>query len=207
MNVQLISRTTDAEDLMAFCARVSSDYQENPEYSKLLGFCIRNGHWSVFEQAHMTLEITTSRAIAAQILRHRSFSFQEFSQRYSSAIDTPMPVVGRQQATKNRQSSTIELDTMAQEFWQKLQERVYETCYTAYHQALASGVAREQARFLLPLSTPSKLYVCGNVRSWIHYLKLRTQPDTQQEHRQVALAAKDIFVQQFPETSKALEWT
>ena len=205
--VKLVSITSDAEKIISYCARVSSDNQENPEYAKLLRYCITHGHWSIFETASMTLEITTSRAIAAQLLRHRSFTFQEFSQRYSSNINKPVPIVGRRQSQKNRQSSSEELDTMAQEFWLGLQERVYDSCFTAYQQAIDSGVAREQARMLLPLATPSTLYMTGNVRSWITYIQSRTSEDTQKEHRDLANEIKKIFIGQLPTISEALEWT
>lgn len=205
-DVQLVSLTLHAESLIARMARVSSSNPTNPQYSKLLGYLIEHKHWSPFEMAHMVLKITTSRAIAAQILRHRSFSFQELSQRYTSDIDAPTPVLGRRQSEKNRQSSTEPLSDPGQEHWRVLQEMTFSSCSEAYEWALKIGVSREQARMLLPLATPTTLYMAGSIRSWIHYIELRSLPDTQQEHREIALAAKGIFVRELPAISKALCW-
>jgi thymidylate synthase (FAD) len=207
--VSLVTTTPEAEKLLAYMARVSSSHQDNPEYSKLLRYLIEHQHWSPFEMVHMVVEIETSRAIAAQILRHRSFSFQEFSQRYAEVPNSGPPslLVGRMQSEKNRQSSGRELPEKCQEHWLRLQETIFQVTREAYCSALDSGVAKEQARMLLPLATPTRLYMAGSVRSWIHYLHLRTQEDTQKEHRDIALAVQRIFIQQFPCTSEALGWS
>jgi thymidylate synthase (FAD) len=206
MTVSLVSITPDAERLIAYLARVSSSNQENPEYAKLLRYLIDHQHWSPFEMVHMVVEINTSRAIAAQILRHRSFSFQELSQRYTSDINEPEIVVGRRQAAKNRQSSAEPLDEMGQDYWTRLQEDVYAKCFAAYEAALAAGVAREQARNLLPLATPTRMYMAGSIRSWIHYCQLRCQQDTQQEHRVIAEQCRNILASHLPNVADALGW-
>lgn len=206
MSVSLVSVTPDAEKLIAYLARVSSSNQENPEYAKLLRYLIDHQHWSPFEMAHAVVEINTSRAIAAQILRHRSFSFQELSQRYTSDIDQAVPVPGRRQAIKNRQSSAEPLDEMAQDYWTGLQEQTYAQCYAAYESALKAGVAREQARMLLPLAAPTRLYMAGSIRSWVHYVQLRTQLDTQLEHRVIAEQCRNILAVELPTLAEALGW-
>jgi thymidylate synthase (FAD) len=207
MSVRLISITPDCEQHIAYCARVSSSNQENPEFAKLLKYMLDHGHFSPFEMGHMVVEIQTTRAIAAQILRHRSFSFQEFSQRYSSDLpDVPQPVPGRMQAAKNRQSSAENLPTPQQCEWGQLQRAVFDQSLAAYNQALAIGVAREQARMLLPLATPTRLYMAGSIRSWIHYCGLRCQQDTQQEHREIAEQCRDILAAELPIVAEALGW-
>jgi len=208
MQVNLISVTPKAEELMGYCARVSSpDNQDNPEYAKLLKYCAKNGHWSVFEMADCCLEITTSRAIAQQILRHRSFNFQEFSQRYAKVSAGFECYPARSQDVKNRQNSIDNMSDEDKAWFDAAQKNVQEISQTLYEEALDLGIAKEQARFLLPLSTTTKLYMKGSVRSWIHYLNVRTDPSTQLEHREVALAVKAIFIEQFPITAKALEWS
>lgn len=206
MSTRLISITPDVERTIIYIARVTSEHQDNPEGAKLIKYLIDHNHYSPFEHGHATFEIITSRAIAAQLLRHRSMVFQEFSLRYSSNIDLPTVVVGRKQSTKNRQSSTEELSEKAQEAWLATQERVYKVCYDAYDKAITLGVAKEQARLLLPLNTPTKLYMTGNVRSWIHYCELRCKEDTQLEHRRIAGGIKSILIEQLPVITKALEW-
>lgn len=201
--VHLVSVTPDAEKTILYCARVSSD-QENTD-TGLLRYLIRNKHWSPFELAHMVLEIRTSRAIAQQILRHRSFSFQEFSQRYAE-VTNYVVYLGRTQAEKNRQSSVDDLDQETQEWWITQQQLVADITFTAYKQALDRGIAKECARFVLPLSTETKLYMSGSVRSWIHYLEQRCDEHTQLEHRELAQAACGIFVEQFPTIAEALGW-
>ncbi len=205
-DVKLISITPDAEKLIAYLARVSSDHQDNPDYAKLVKYLLDHKHFSPFEMAHCIIEINTSRAIAAQILRHRSFSFQEFSQRYANVAEFSVPVVGRKQSVKNRQSSTDELGEGAQLAWLRLQQEVFTQAEDAYDTAIRIGVAREQARMLLPLTTPTKLYMAGTIRSWMHYVDLRTQPDTQLEHRIVAEWCRDILTQQLPTIAAALGW-
>lgn len=195
--VNLISVTPDAEKIMLYTARVSNPKNQNSENTKLLDYCMRNSHWSVFEMAHMTVEITTSRAIAAQILRHKSFSFQEFSMRYSS-VDSFELYPARRQDTKNRQNSIDDMDEETKKWFQEKQKEIWERSYSYYQEALTKGVAKEQARFLLPLNTTTKLYMTGNIRSWIHYLDLRCGNGTQLEHKEIADSIKKIFIQQFP---------
>jgi thymidylate synthase (FAD) len=193
-----------AEDLMVYCARVSnpSNQLNTATGAKLLAYCIQHGHWSVFETASMTVEIATSRAIAAQILRHRSFSFQEFSQRYSEAPGVE-EVELRQQAEKNRQSSkeVIKKGT----FPEMVMRQALASAQKAYQDLLEQGVARECARMVLPLATSTTLYMTGSVRSWIHYLAQRLDQHTQKEHRLIAEQVQDIFATQFPTVSQALK--
>jgi len=205
-SVKLISITPDAEKTMAFCARVSNpENQDNPESGKLLNYCIKHGHWSVFEQANIVLEVETSRAIAPQILRHRSFSFQEFSQRYAPASSCVI-YGARRQDTKNRQNSTDDLPSETTAWFEKAQREVWSLAYQKYEEALGKGIAKECARALLPLNTKTRLYMNGTVRSWIHYIELRTGHGTQLEHMKIAQAAKDIFKRELPAVSKALGW-
>ena len=209
--VKLISVTPDAEKTMAYVARVSNPANQNSEkYSKLLAYCIKHNHWSVFEQSFMTLEIETNRGIAAQILRHRSFTFQEFSQRYADlnllAHSIPLPEL-RRQDTKNRQNSTDDLD---QYLKLKLMSDInvhFTAAQNLYNRLLEAGVAKECARFVLPLATPTRLYMTGSVRSWIHYIDLRSAHGTQKEHMQIAEAIRCLFTCQFPALTDALEWT
>ena len=208
--VNLVSVTPKAEETMGYVARVSNPKnQENPNVSGLLGYCIKHGHWSVFEQAHMTVEINTTRGLAAQILRHRSFTFQEFSQRYADtnllAEEIPMFDL-RHQDYKNRQNST---DDVPKNKKADLQYKIAEHFVEAmdlYNELLASGIAKECARFVLPLATPTRIYMTGSVRSWIHYIELRTGHGTQKEHMDVARAVQCIFVGKFPIVSEALGW-
>ena len=210
MTVKFVSVTPDAEKTMAYIARVSNPKnQNNDKFAGLLSYCIRHGHWSVFEQAHMTLEIETTRGLGAQILRHRSFTFQEFSQRYADtnllADEIPMFDL-RHQDTKNRQNST---DDVPKNKKQDLQEKIAEHFVEAmdlYNELLANGIAKECARFVLPLATPTRLYMTGSCRSWIHYINLRSAHGTQKEHMDVVAECKKIFVEQFPAVSEALEW-
>jgi len=210
MNVKLISVTPDAEKTMAYVARVSNpNNQENPNYAKLLGYCIKHNHWSVFEQAFMTLEIETTRGLAAQILRHRSFTYQEFSQRYadSSLLGDTIPMFDiRRQDTKNRQNSIDDVDPFVkQEFEIKIRKH-FDDAMTLYQSMLDMGIAKESARFVLPLATPTRLYMSGSVRSWAHYITLRSANGTQKEHMEIAEDCKKIFVEQFPTCAEALEW-
>ena len=205
MNVKLMSVTPDAEATMAYIARVSNPAnQDNPDYAKLLGYCIRHGHWSVFEHSHMTLEITTSLAVAAQILRHRSFTFQQLSRRYNGDLPAFERVHLRKQAEKNRQSSA---EPIVDENLAEMIDAHLDRSLLIYALLQAHGVARECARMVLPQATSTTLYMTGNCRSWIHYLQQRTQPDTQLEHRMVAIAAREIFDVQFPTVAAALEAT
>lgn len=201
----VIEHAKTAEDLIAYAARVSNPANQGAgNASRLLKYCIRNGHWSVFETASMTVEIETTRAIAAQILRHRSFTFQEFSQRYAVADTDPEPQQARSQDPKNRQASNDDLPDDVKAWWTEAQNKAYELATETYVAALEKGIARECARFVLPLATPTKLYMTGNVRDWIHYLNLRTANGTQKEHADVANEIKKIFVKTFPAVSEAL---
>jgi thymidylate synthase (FAD) len=210
MTVQLISITPDAEKTMAYVARVSNpSNQDNEKYSGLLKYCIKHNHWSVFEQSFMTLEIETTRAIAAQILRHRSFTYQEFSQRYadSSLLGKVIPLPElRRQDTKNRQNSIDDLDPFVVQNLELQMQTLFDSSMALYQQMLDRGVAKECARNVLPLCTPTKIYMTGSCRSWIHYINLRSANGTQKEHMDVALACKEVFKEQFPSVSEALEW-
>ena len=208
-NVQLLSLTPEAEKTMAYIARVSNPKnQDNQDFSKLLSYCIKNEHWSVFEQSFMTLKIETNRGIAAQILRHRSFTFQEFSQRYADSSqlgDIPIPEL-RRQDVKNRQNSISDLsEEVKNKYINKIKENFQRTS-NLYEEMLSAGIAKECARFILPLATPTRIYMTGSCRSWIHYIKLRSGNGTQEEHKQIALNCREIFKENFPIVSKALDW-
>ena len=210
MDVKFVSITPDAEKMMAYIARVSNpSNQQNENYSGLLKYCIKHNHWSVFEQSSMTLEIETTRGLAAQILRHRSFTFQEFSQRYADTklLDTEIPVPDlRSQDTKNRQNSNDDIPQEKKEEYQALITRHFEDSMNLYNALLSEGVAKECARFVLPLATPTRLYMTGSCRSWIHYINLRSAHGTQREHMDVVEKARSIFTEQFPSVSEALGW-
>jgi thymidylate synthase (FAD) len=209
MKVQLITVTPDAEKNMAFVARVSNpNNQDNENFSGLLKYCIKHQHWSVFEQAHMTLEIETTRAIAAQILRHRSFTFQEFSQRYAQSHELgeiQLPEL-RRQDVKNRQNSIDDLDADVVDKLNRQMITLFSSAESLYKQMIDKGVAKECARMVLPLCTPTRIYMTGSVRSWIHYINLRSAHGTQKEHMEIAESCKDVFKKQFPVVSEALEW-
>ena len=211
MNVKLISVTPDAEKHMAYVARVSNPKnQDNEKFAGLLKYCIQHGHWSVFEQAHMTVEIETTRGLAAQILRHRSFTYQEFSQRYADSSllgDTiPLPEL-RRQDTKNRQNSIDDVDQFVKQDFELKMQRHFVDGMKLYKEMLDAGIAKECARFVLPLATPTRLYMTGSVRSWVHYIDLRSAHGTQKEHMDVAKAIRNIFCDQFPTVAEALEWS
>jgi len=210
MNVKLISVTPDAEKMMGYVARVSNpSNQENPKVAGLLKYCVKHQHWSVFEQSFMTLEIETTRGLAAQILRHRSFTFQEFSQRYadSSLLSTNIPLPElRRQDTKNRQNSIDDIDEFKVQKYQMLMQDHFRDAMALYQTMLDDGIAKECARFVLPLATPTRLYMSGSCRSWIHYIDLRSAHGTQKEHMDIAEACKNVFVEQFPTVAEALEW-
>jgi len=210
MSVKLVSVTPDAEKNMAYVARVSNpNNQENPNYAKLLGYCIKHNHWSVFEQSFMTLEIETTRGLAAQILRHRSFTYQEFSQRYadssllSEKIELPEL---RRQDTKNRQNSIDDIDPFVKQEFEIKMRKHFDEAMVLYQSMLDMGIAKECARFVLPLATPTRLYMSGSCRSWIHYIQLRSANGTQKEHMEIAEECKKIFAEQFPTVAEALEW-
>ena len=207
--VQLITSTPDAEKSMAYIARVSNPKnQENSNFTKLISYCIKNEHWSVFEQAYMTLQIETTRGIAAQILRHRSFTFQEFSQRYADSTqlgDIPIPKL-RRQDNKNRQNSISDLsEDVINKFKIQIKEQFNQNVQL-YEEMLEAGIAKECARFVLPLATPTRIYMTGSCRSWIHYINLRTGHGTQKEHMEIAVECKNIFSKESPTVSTALEW-
>ena len=205
----LISVTPDAEKHIAYCARVSNPLnQDNENFAGLLKYCIKHKHWSIFEQAFMTLEISTTRGIAAQVLRHRSFTFQEFSQRYADTkllTDIELPEL-RRQDTKNRQNSIDDLDPEVVEKLERQMVTLFSSTQSLYNQMLEVGVAKECARFVLPLATPTRMYMTGSIRSWIHYIDLRSANGTQKEHMDIANSCKEIFKEQFPIISEALDW-
>ena len=209
MNVQFVSITPDAEKTMAYIARVSNpSNQDNENFSGLLRYCIKHQHWSVFEQSTMTLEIQTTRAIAAQILRHRSFTYQEFSQRYADSNllgNIEIPEL-RRQDSKNRQNSIDDLEPEVVDKFNRQMNTLFSSAFGLYNQMLEVGVAKECARFVLPLATPTRLYMTGSCRSWIHYINLRSAHGTQKEHMDIANACKKVFVKKFPAVSEALEW-
>ena len=211
MSVKLISVTPDAEKLMAYCARVSNPSgQDRDDYAKLLGYCIKNQHWSIFEQSFMTVEINTTRGLAAQILRHRSFTFQEFSQRYADATllaeDIPTFEL-RRQDNKNRQNSIDDISDEIRYKWNSKIREHFAKAKSIYDGMIADGIAKECARFVLPLATPTRLYMSGSARSFIHWIQLRTAHGTQKEHMLIAEEAKRIFSEQFPTVSEALGWS
>jgi thymidylate synthase (FAD) len=198
---KLVWITPEAEQVIGYCARVSNPAnQDNPDVAGLLKYCIKHGHWSIFEMASMCVEIKTTRAISPQILRHRSFSFQEFSQRYAEVHDFPVLGEMRLAGTTNRQSS------------QPLPERGFDTdiildaelavsrSYWTYNKLIKAGIAAETARMVLPLCCPTTLYMSGTIRSWIHYVQLRTQEDTQLEHREIADSIKALMTEHLPIT-------
>tara|TARA_B100001142_G_C13988714_1_gene521821 strand:+ start:41 stop:679 length:639 start_codon:yes stop_codon:yes gene_type:complete len=210
MNVKLVTVTPNAEETMGYVARVSNPKnQDNPKVAGLLSYCIKHGHWSVFEQAHMTVEINTTRGLAAQILRHRSFTFQEFSQRYADASmlieEIPLPEL-RRQDQKNRQNSIDDVDLEIVEKFNKLMRAHFDEGIDIYKEMLDAGIAKECARFVLPLATPTRLYMTGSVRSWIHYIDLRSAHGTQKEHMALVEEIKSVFCKQFPTVSQALNW-
>ena len=210
MKVTLLSVTPGAERHIAYCARVSNpSNQGNDSFDGLLKYCIKHKHWSIFEQAFMTLEIETSRAIAAQILRHRSFTFQEFSQRYadSSLLGEKIPIPEfRRQDTKNRQNSIDDLDAFEVQRLEMQTQTLFDSAMALYQQMLDKGVAKECARMVLPLAVPTRMYMSGSLRSWMHYIDLRSANGTQKEHMEIAIACKEIFSEQFPTIGAALEW-
>lgn len=205
MKVSLVSITPDAEKTIGYCARVSNPANQSSTSTGLLSYCIKNHHWSIFEMANMVVEIETSRAISAQILRHRSFSFQEFSQRYA-------PVTGfegyeaRSQDLKNRQNSNDDMSEEDKQWFRLAQKENNANAMRLYNDALERGIAKESARFLMPLSSQTRLYMNGTIRSWIHYLDLRTANGTQLEHQQIADAIKQLFIKELPVIAAAKEW-
>ena len=208
--IKLVNVTPDAEKTMGYVARVSNPHnQDNPQVAGLLSYCIKHGHWSVFEQAHMTIEINTTRGLAAQILRHRSFTYQEFSQRYQDVShireDIPLPEL-RSQDLKNRQNSIDDVDPAVVESFNKKMRAHFDAGIDLYKSMLHAGIAKECARFVLPLATPTRLYMTGSVRSWIHYIDLRSAHGTQKEHMELVENVRKVFKEQFPIVSQALDW-
>ena len=207
MKVNLITVTPKAEEHIAYCARVSNPKnQENESIAGLLKYCIKHQHWSIFEQAFMTLEIQTTRGLAAQILRHRSFTYQEFSQRYADSNllgNIELPEL-RRQDDKNRQNSIDDLDPKVVDKLNRQMNTLFTSAYSLYNQMLDEGVAKECARFVLPLATPTRLYMSGTDRSWLHYIELRTGHGTQKEHKEIASDCKRIFSEQFPTIASAM---
>ena len=214
-NVKLVGITEGAEellgksaqDIVTYVARVSNpNNQMNFETgSRLIKYCITHGHWSIFEHAFITVEIKTSRAIAAQILRHRSFTFQEFSQRYAQAFDY-VPYGARRQDNKNRQNSIDDMTDEDKSWFEEQQKKIWDDSKSAYDEAISRGIAKEQARFLLPLNTASTIYMSGSLRSWIHYIDLRAGNGTQKEHMDIANECKSIISKRFPDVAKAKGW-
>ena len=208
--IKLVSVTPDAEKTIAYVARVSNPAnQENEKFAGLLKYCIQHGHWSVFEQAFMTLEINTTRGLAAQILRHRSFTYQEFSQRYQDVShireDIPLPEL-RSQDLKNRQNSVDDVSPAIVNKYNARMRKHFDASIDLYKEMLHDGIAKECARFVLPLATPTRLYMTGSVRSWIHYIELRSAHGTQKELMDLVENVRKVFVQQFPVVSEALDW-
>lgn len=206
---KLVWITPDAEKVIGYCARVSNPAnQDNPDVARLLRYCVGHGHWSIFEQASMCVEIKTTRAIAAQILRHRSFAFQEFSQRYATVVeDIEVPEM-RLAGAHNRQSSLplpkIEELTKEQQDALYLVGSAIEFATDVYRDLMAHGMAAETARMVLPMCTPTTMYMSGTIRSWIHYVQLRTRPDTQLEHRDIAQGVQNLMLEHLPIIMEAL---
>ena len=210
MSAKLISVTPDAEKQIAYCARVSNPKnQDNDSFAGLLKYCIKHRHWSIFEHAFMTVELNTSLAVATQVLRHRSFTYQQFSQRYADSkelqLEIPIPDL-RRQDTKNRQNSIDDINPRDKAYMEAMIAEHFKQSLEVYNALLDKGVAKECARFVLPLATPTRMYMSGSVRSWIHYITLRSANGTQKEHMEIAEACKKIFVEQFPTCAEALEW-
>ena len=198
-SASLVWITPNAESTIAYCARVSNPKnQNNPDTGKLLRYCVTHQHWSVFEMASMCIEINTTRDISAQILRHRSFSFQEFSQRYAEVQIRPELPEMRRQDTTNRQNSIDDLSLEVLAECDKLVGQAFVTSYRAYDRLLELGVAKECARKILPMNSPTRLYMSGTIRSWIHYLSVRRGPETQLEHRMIATQIYHILNKEMP---------
>ena len=217
--VKLISHTTGGgelagkspQEVISYVARVSNPHNQESFHTAagLLKYCIKHEHWSIFETASMTLEINTNRGIAAQILRHRSFTYQEFSQRYADTklLDTELPLPElRRQDTKNRQNSIADLPPGQTKDYENKIAKHFDDAMWLYNNLLDNGVAKESARFVLPLATPTRIYMTGSCRSWIHYINLRTSNGTQQEHKLIAEECREVFRVIFPDVAEALDW-
>jgi thymidylate synthase (FAD) len=207
MSVKLVWITPEAEKIISYCARVSNPINQDnySTSSKLLKYCAKNGHWSIFEMASMCIEVNTTRAISAQIIRHKSLNFQEFSQRYSAIDDSALEIPSlRRQDLKNRQNSIDDIPELNNKYKQRIQEQ-YNSSLQLYQDMLQDGVAKECARFVLPMSTQTRLYVSGTIRSWIHYCQLRCDPSTQKEHRELAIQIRDLLIEHIPSISDLLK--
>ena len=206
-NKEFVSNVQDPEGLIAYVARVSSTKQKNPSYAGLINYCMSHGHWSILETANACFEIETSRAIAPQILRHRSFSFQEFSQRYAAVDESGIEIfAARRQDKKNRQNSIDDLSDEIKQEWKDRQLDNWKTSFEHYKWALDNEIAKESARAVLPLQTSTRLYMNGTIRSWVHYVNLRSDPSTQLEHREIADAIKAQMIKHYPVVSEAAGW-
>ena len=205
-SVKLVHSTPDGDNLVSYMARVSNpSNQNNTETSaRLIKYLISHKHWSPFEMVNMCVEIHTTRSIAAQILRHRSFSFQEFSQRYAEVTARPDTLVVRRQDDKNRQSSIDDVDPYTSQDFQIKAQQVYDMSYGLYNEMLAAGIAKECAREVLPMSSPTTLYMNGTLRSWMHYCELRCANGTQEEHKRIATQCKNIIRSYFPKVYAAM---
>lgn len=204
---EFIKNVQGAEGLMAYVARVSSTKQDNPSYAGLIKYCMNHGHWSILETANACFEIETSRAISAQMLRHRSFSFQEFSQRYAAVDESGIQIfAARRQDTKNRQNSIDDLPQEIKDEWEIRQQKNWQSAFEHYTWALDVGIAKEVARAVLPLQTTTKIYMNGTIRSWVHYVDLRSDPSTQLEHREIAEEIKAQMIIHFPVVAEAAGW-
>lgn len=202
-----IKNVQNLEGLVAYIARVSSSDQKNANYAGLIKYCMNHGHWSILEMGNVTFEIESSRMIAPQILRHRSFSFQEFSQRYQSVDTSGIELyVARRQDKKNRQNSIDDLSEEVQNEWKQRQLDNWKHAFENYKWALDNGIAKECARAVLPLQTKTRLFMSGTLRSWVHYVNLRTDPATQKEHREIAEAIKLSLSKNFPVIAEAAGW-
>ncbi len=201
-NVRKIWVTPDAEKHILYMARVSSPKQDSGD-TKLINYLIKHKHWSPFEMANMCVEVITGRDISTQILRHKSFNFQEFSQRYAQSAGMD-DITLRKQDHKNRQNSLDVLNNEAKEYWETKINLTMQMVWNLYNEMLANDIAKECARRILPMATTTKIYISGNLRSWIHYLEARCDIATQLEHREIANKIKEIFISEFPIISKAL---
>jgi thymidylate synthase (FAD) len=207
-DLKFIQGIQDLEGLIAYIARVSSSKQKNPSYAGLIKYCMSHGHWSILEMGNVCFEVKTSRMIAPQILRHRSFNFQEFSQRYSVVDESGIEIYdARRQDKKNRQNSIDDMDEETKKEWIERQKISWDRSYDDYKWALDKGIAKECARAVLPLQAKTRLFMNGTLRSWVHYIKQRSDPATQKEHRDIANLAKAHFLSKFPVISEAAGWT
>lgn len=205
--IDFINNIQGTEGLIAYVARVSSTKQNNPNYARLIRYCMNHGHWSILETANACFEIETSRAIAPQILRHRSFSFQEFSQRYAAVDESGIELfAARRQDKKNRQNSIDDISEEIAKEWEQRQLDNWKSSFEHYKWALDNEIAKETARAVLPLQTSTKMYMNGTIRSWVHYVNLRSDPSTQKEHREIAEAIKEQLIKHYPVVSEAAGW-